>query len=72
MISDKLVLVVSSLIQVSVKAKRSVLLSEINFAMAGYLLFIDLMFACDIQTPGWSWVWVNITSKEEKDEEMGR
>ena len=26
-------------------AKRSVSLSEINFAVAGYLLFIDLMFA---------------------------
>ena len=26
-------------------AKRSVSLSEINFAMARYLLFIDLMFA---------------------------
>ena len=44
MISDKLALVVSGLIQISNMAKRSVSVSEINFAMAGYLLFIDLMF----------------------------
>ena len=36
---------VSGLIQVSDMAKRSVSLSKINFAMAGYLLFMDLMFA---------------------------
>ena len=45
MISDKLALVVSGLIQVFNMAKRSVSLSETNFAIAGYLLFIDLMFA---------------------------
>ena len=45
MISDRFALVVSGLIQVSDMAKRSVSLSEINFAMAGYLLCIDLMFA---------------------------
>ena len=44
MISDRLALVVSGLIQVSDMVKRSVS-SEINFAMAGYLLFTDLMFA---------------------------
>ena len=37
--------VMSGLIQVSDMAKGSVSLSEINFVMAGYLLFIDLMFA---------------------------
>ena len=36
---------VSGLIQVSDMTKRSVSLSEIYFAMAGYLLFMDLMFA---------------------------
>ena len=45
MISNKLALVMSGLIQVSDMAKRSVSLSKINFAMAWYLLFIDLMFA---------------------------
>ena len=35
----------SGLIQVSDMSKRSVLLSKINFAMAGYLLLMDLMFA---------------------------
>ena len=45
MILDRLALVVSSLIQVSDMAKRSVSLSEINFAMAGYLLCIDLILA---------------------------
>ena len=35
----------SGLIQVSDMAKRSVSLSKINFAMAGYLLLMDLMFA---------------------------
>ena len=44
MISDKLALVVSGLIQVSDMEKRSVSLSEINFTMAGYLLCIDLIF----------------------------
>ena len=34
-----------ALVQVSDMVKRSVSLSEINFAMAGYLLCIDLMFA---------------------------
>ena len=43
-ISDKLVLVVLGLIQISDMAKRLVSLSEMNFAMAVYLLFIDLMF----------------------------
>ena len=43
MISDKLALVMSGLIQVSNMAKRSASLSEINFAMAGYLLSIDLL-----------------------------
>ena len=45
LISDKLALVMSGLIQVSDMAKRSMSLSERSFAMAGYLLFIDLMFA---------------------------
>ena len=36
-------MVVSGLIQVSDMAKRSVSLSEINFAMAGYLLCIGLI-----------------------------
>ena len=45
MIPDRLALVVSGLIQVSDMAKRSVSLSKINFAMARYLLFMDLMFA---------------------------
>ena len=44
MISDRLALVVSGLIQVSDMVKRSVSLSKLNFAMAGYLLFMDLMF----------------------------
>ena len=35
----------SDLIQVSDMVKRSVSLSEINFAMAGYLLSTDLIFA---------------------------
>ena len=35
----------SGLIQVSDMAKRSVSLSKINFAMAGYLSLMDLMFA---------------------------
>ena len=38
-------LLVSGLIQVSNMVKRSVSLSEINFAMAGYLMCIDLIFA---------------------------
>ena len=45
MSSDKLAFVVTGLIQVSDMAKRSVSLSDMNFAMAGYLLFIDLIFA---------------------------
>ena len=44
-ISNKLALLMSGLIQVSNMAKRSVSLSKINFIMAGYLLFIDLIFA---------------------------
>ena len=44
-ISDRFALVVSGLIQVSDMAKRSVSLSEINYAIAGYLLRIELIFA---------------------------
>ena len=44
-ILHRLALVVSGLIQVYNMANRSVSLSEINFAMMGYLLCIDLIFA---------------------------
>ena len=45
MISDRFALVVSGLIQVLDMASRSMSLSEINFAMVGYLLCIDLIYA---------------------------
>ena len=57
---------VSGLIQFSDMAKSSVSLSKINFAMAEYL-FVYGSNVCigDIQKIGCSWVWVDITSKQE-------
>ena len=64
--NKKLAHVVSGLIQVSNISKRSVSLSERSFAIAGYLLFIDLdVWVGDIQTLGWSWVWIDTTCKQE-------